>query len=117
MSTQKSTELRKKAMLECLRLHLGVVTPAAKEAGVSREAHYDWMNNDPEYRRAVQDMEDIPLDFAESHLFKQIKSGIPSSTIFYLKTKGKKRGYVEASEQVIYTPDKGPTWLDGSSID
>jgi hypothetical protein len=40
----------------------------------------------------------VALDFAESQLHKQIQSGEVSSTIFYLKTKGKKRGYVERSE-------------------
>jgi hypothetical protein len=31
-------------------------------------------------------------------LHKQIQDGNPTSTIFYLKTKGKKRGYIERQE-------------------
>ena len=56
------------------------------------------MDNDPEYRRAVQDVENVAIDFAESQLHQQIKGGNPTSTIFYLKTKGKKRGYEERQE-------------------
>ncbi len=38
------------------------------------------------------------MDFAESQLYKQIKEGSTAATIFYLKTKGKKRGYIERQE-------------------
>ena len=51
-------------------------------------------------------MENITLDFAESQLHNQIKSGNTSATIFYLKTKGKKRGYVEKSELDITSGDE-----------
>ena len=43
-------------------------------------------------------LKNIALDFAESQLHSQIKDGSTSATIFYLKTKGKKRGYVEKQE-------------------
>ena len=46
----------------------------------------------------VEDLQDITLDFAESQLHKQIKDGNTTATIFLLKTKGKKRGYIERSE-------------------
>ena len=41
------------------------------------------------------------LAFTESKLHKQIEDGVPVSTIFLLKTKGKNRGYVEKTEQDI----------------
>ena len=40
----------------------------------------------------------VALDMAESQLHKQILGGNTSATIFYLKTKGKNRGYVERHE-------------------
>ncbi len=85
----------KKAMLEALEKSLGVVTTACRMVDISRKTHYEWCRIDEAYKEAVDDIADIALDFAESQLHKQIKDGEVSSTIFYLKTKGKKRGYIE----------------------
>ena len=38
------------------------------------------------------------LDFAETMLMKHIREGDTTSLIFYLKTKGRERGYVERVE-------------------
>jgi hypothetical protein len=92
------TEHHKKAMIEALEKSLGIVTAACKSVGIGRTTHYMWMDQDPEYKRAVEEISDVALDFAETHLHKQIKEGSSTSTIFYLKTKGKKRGYIERQE-------------------
>lgn len=85
-------------MIEALEKSLGVVTTACKTVGIARQTHYEWMREDADYKKAVDDVADIAIDFAESQLHKQIQSGEVSSTIFYLKTKGKKRGYIERQE-------------------
>lgn len=88
----------KLAMLEALELSLGVVTLAAKHCGIHQATHYKWMKSDEDYLNAVLAIEEITLDFAESQLHKLIRSGNVPSTIFFLKTKGKKRGYVERTQ-------------------
>ena len=109
MNRQNST--LKKAMLKALESTLGVVTTAAEKAGIDRTTHYLWLKNDEEYKNAVDDLKNIALDFAESKLHERI-SGVkvqrgsdvyespPSDTaiIFYLKTQGKGRGYIERQE-------------------
>ena len=45
-----------------------------------------------------KDIENVTLDFAESQLHEQIREGNVTATIFLLKTKGKKRGYIERQE-------------------
>ena len=85
-------------MIEALEKSLGIVTTACKQVGIARSTHYEWMESDPEYKKAVESLSDVALDFAESKLMKSIENGSDTATIFYLKTKGKKRGYIEKSE-------------------
>ena len=95
---QNRTEQHKKAILEALEQSLGVVTTACKKVGIGRTTFYQWLKDDEEFAKQVDDISNITLDFAESQLHKQIKDGNTSATIFYLKTKGKKRGYIERQE-------------------
>ena len=101
----------KQAMLEALEASLGIVSTAAKKANVGRSTHYKWMDEDPEYKKAVQEVQESVLDFAESHLYKLVKEGNPAATIFYLKTKGKKRGYIERQE-IEVTEKKPLSWFE-----
>ena len=106
------TDIQKKAMIEALEKSLGIVTTAAKTVGIARSTHYDWIEKDEEYRKAVEDIAEMTIDFAESQLHKQIKDGVQASTIFYLKTKGKKRGYVEAQEFKFNMEKSLPDWMN-----
>jgi hypothetical protein len=111
-------------MLAALEANLGIVTKAAKDANIARSAHYDWMITDPVYKSKVEELSNVALDHVESKLFEKIDgvkihkgfddSGEPivydvppsdTALIFYLKTKGKNRGYVERSEQAQVTKD------------
>ena len=52
----------------------------------------------------------------ESHLHKLIRDGNPAATIFFLKTKGKNRGYVERQE--IAVAEKKPlSWFTAENAD
>ena len=77
---------------------LGVVTQACKIVGVSRTTFYDYYKSDEDFKEAIDELQNVALDFAESQLHKQIREGSTSATIFYLKTKGKNRGYIERQE-------------------
>jgi hypothetical protein len=92
------TNILKTQLLEALEQSLGVVTTACKIVGCNRSTYYDYYQTDSEFRAAVDELQNMTLDFAESQLHKQIKEGNTTATIFYLKTKGKKRGYIERQE-------------------
>lgn len=105
------TERHKKAIIEALEKSLGVVTTACKKVGIGRTQFYQWLKDDEDFAQEVDDIQNIALDFAESQLHKQIGDGNTSATIFYLKTKGKKRGYIERVEQEVSFTEQ-PLFLD-----
>ena len=92
------TDIKKREILEALEKSLGIVTTACKQVGINRDTYYEWLKKDKEFKKKVKDLENVALDFAESQLHKQIAKGNPLSTMFYLKCKGKKRGYIEQQE-------------------
>ena len=120
-------------MLQALTTSLGNVTEAAAAVGMSRETHYDWLKNDPEYSAAVASLKNVALDFAESQL-KKLMEGAErqalthdgevvtikdapntSAVIFYLKTQGKQRGYIERQELSTEIKSINIT-IDGTNI-
>ena len=114
-SNATNSDITKKAMLKALEKSLGIVSTACDKVGISRQTHYRWLSEDPDYKQQVEDIAEIAIDFAESKLHEKI-NGVtmgknvdgetviyetsPSDTaiIFFLKTKAKKRGYVERQE-------------------
>lgn len=120
----------KKALLEALKKCMGNVSEACAMAGIkSRTTYYRYLE-DPEFKAAVEEIEESNIDFAEGQL-KKLMKGIEledtqffvikgkvvaqptikkyapdkAAIIFYLKTKGKKRGYVETTEHIHKTED------------
>jgi hypothetical protein len=93
-----NSDILKKRLLEALEKSLGIVTSACKKAKVARSTYYEYLHNDPDFKAEVESIQDMALDFAETKLMQSINNGSDTATIFYLKTKGKKRGYVERQE-------------------
>lgn len=94
----KKVENKKTQLLEALERNLGLVTPSCKNVGISRNQYYIYYNTDPVFKKAVDDINEITLDFAENQLLKKIKEGSERSILFYMKYKGRNRGYNERLE-------------------
>lgn len=95
---QDKTDANKKRFLEELETARGIITTAAQNANVARSQVYHWLEVDAEFKAAVEAVNESCIDWVEGHLHKQIERGEVAATIFYLKTKAKKRGYVERNE-------------------
>ena len=98
MAKVNKTVHTKKRVIEALEKSLGVITTACKIADISRTQFYNWLKDDEDFAKKVLEIEYVTLDFVESQLHKQIKENSTAATIFFLKTKGKKRGYIERQE-------------------
>lgn len=92
-------------MIEALKSSLGVIKQAADMVGINRTTHYTWMDDDPEYKIAVNELKEVKKDFIESKLIKLINDGDTAATIFAAKTQLKDRGYVERTEVAPVDPD------------
>lgn len=89
---------KKKLFLECFEKRLGIVSRSCEDAGISRQTYYRWMEQDKKFNERVTDILEKQIDFVENQLISNIQDGDTTAIIFYLKTKGKKRGYIERQE-------------------
>lgn len=94
------TDKKKLALLKNLEASLGIITTAVRATGVNRQTYYNWLKEDEDFRKAVEEINEVSKDFVESKILNQIKNENTAMTIFYAKTKMKDRGYVERVENV-----------------
>ena len=87
--------IKKKMLIESLENSLGIVSTACSKVNVSRSSFYKWYKEDEEFRKKVDEIDSVKLDFVESQLFKNIQNLKEKSIIFYLQHKGHKRGYIQ----------------------
>ena len=99
-SGPKGTRVRKAAFIEALTTALYNINFACKQADIQRRTYYAWKEADPEFDRACFEIDEKIKDEAETVLQQKITEKDTASTIFFLKTKCKDRGYVERTERV-----------------
>ena len=95
---QQNQHIKKEQFLEALEKSMGIISQAAKKIGIDRTTPYKWMREDEDYDAQVKELLNVSLDFVEGKLFEAIDKNNITGIIFYLKTKGKHRGYVERHE-------------------
>jgi hypothetical protein len=95
-STNSTTN--KREFLDALKRCAGNVSEAVRHVPIDRKTHYNWLESDPEYAAAVDAIKESLIDRAESALQTLITEGNVPAVLFFLKTQGKKRGYVERTE-------------------
>jgi hypothetical protein len=89
------TAEKKRQFLAAYQAKACNISQACAAVDISRSTFYDWLTTDLLFAAAIKDIDEALLDWAESMLFKGIKDGDHTLLIFFLKTKGKGRGYIE----------------------
>lgn len=77
------------------------VTATCKALGINRTTFYNWRKRSERLDAMLEEVEESIIDYAESKLVEHIQEGDTTCLIFFLKTKGKKRGYIERVEQDV----------------
>ena len=93
-------DISKEAFIIAYKENFGNITIACESAGVGRGQYKAWCEKDPEFRQRLAEIEpeEIMLDFGEHKLMERVAKGDTLATMFLLKTKGKRRGYIERQE-------------------
>jgi hypothetical protein len=77
---------------------LGNLAGIALAAGVSRQAVHKFIRSDPGLSALLDAERERVLDLVEHSLVQRAMAGEAWAVCFYLKTQGKRRGYVERQE-------------------
>lgn len=117
MPNPKSTKVRPDVVIDAIVKYNGIRTKIAEALGISRTTLHKYAKNDDRVAQAFEDADNTILDAVESRLMfftqgyipgkdNQPKQGIPlalqlDAIKFFLRTKGKGRGYTERVEQEI----------------
>lgn len=109
-----STEL----VIEAIKESGGIITTICTRLNCDRNTFYGYLKSREEIRDAYEEEKEAVLDMAESALFTQIANGEFNATCFFLKCKGKDRGYVEKQEVDLNhtTPPKLEVVLNAPGI-
>ncbi|RLC33520.1 hypothetical protein DRH14_04740 [Candidatus Shapirobacteria bacterium] len=100
-----------KQILDVVDEHNGNIAAIARSFGVTRTTVQRRVDESPKLTDALASARETMIDEAESQLYKNAKAGDNTAIIFFLKTQGKKRGYVERQE--VTGAEGGPVKVEG----
>jgi hypothetical protein len=86
------------AIKDAIKLKRGNISAVARSFDVSRNAIDNRINKSDVLKAALQEARNTMLDNAETALYDDALNGNTTALIFFLKTQGKSRGYIERQE-------------------
>lgn len=91
-----------KQFLTAIKESKGFISTIADTMGCAFTTVYQWQKKSKAVKEAIEDERIRELDFAEGQLHLLMAEKNVAAVIFFLKTQGKSRGYVEKQE-IDYT--------------
>lgn len=113
----RSTKTAMVNVLVSLYLNYGVIQDACISSSIGRSTFYMWKNTYNEFYELVQEIEESFLDQAEGKIRSKIEEGDTACLIFYLKTKGRSRGYNEKVEIDTTIVDKSMKEMSNEELE
>lgn len=85
-------------IVSALERSRGMVSIAARLLGCNRQTIYNAAKVHPEIKEALDGERELMLDTAELKLIESVNKGQSWAVCFFLKTQGRKRGYIEKQD-------------------
>lgn len=85
-------------VLPLVESNKGNIAAIARHLGCNRSTIWNRCNESPTLMQALTDAREGMLDNAESMLYKKVLEGSTIELLFFLKTQGRSRGYIERQE-------------------
>jgi len=95
---RKYTKKDKEKLIDELRKSLGIITIACRKCNIGRDAFYSWYNKEQWFHDAYEQILEEQIEFVENKLVECIQDKDHTAIIFYLKTKGRKKGWREIND-------------------
>jgi len=83
---ERTTKKKVEFLSEYQRL-LGIITATCQKVGINRSTYYDWIDQDEEFKKAVEKLSIQQRGDVEDRLVKAIAADNIAAIIFYLKSK------------------------------
>lgn len=90
--------LSERKVIDAIEKANGNVSVVAKSFNVSRTTMYVFLHGSEKAQEALSAAREKMIDNVESALYSQALLGNTTAMIFFLKTQGKQRGYIERTE-------------------
>jgi hypothetical protein len=94
----RGKQISDETIIKALQASAGIVSIAAEKIGWQRTSLSRKIHNSEKLLAICDEIGESMLDLAESKLLLALRNGNMTAIIFYLKTKGKQRGYIERQE-------------------
>lgn len=79
--------------LEKLKDNKGFIGVTLKELELTRGEFNEWVGEDLFFEKKVLEIQELSIDYVEEKLLEEIQNNNLQAIQFFLKTKGKERGY------------------------
>ncbi|MBA7569204.1 hypothetical protein ES695_11575 [Candidatus Atribacteria bacterium 1244-E10-H5-B2] len=87
--TERTNRTKKDLFLKAYESNMGHISKACGASNIGRQTYYDWIEKDPKFKQAVENIEEGFIDLAECALRKNIKKRMQRAIEFYLCNKKK----------------------------
>lgn len=100
----RNTAKAKEDFLKAAEMTMGCVREACRKAQISHSSYYNYMREDPEFRRRVEEIREAQKDFVEDALIKKIAEGDTHAILWAAKCLLRERGFNEKNEVDLHIP-------------